>query len=91
MALNAGLNANQFHKWIGWNRQAKQSDEGAPSAFVPVVAGVQSSPASLGPRACQRSALLSAKLPNGMTPELSYGGQDAELVKAMIEALGGRG
>ena len=33
-------------------------------------------------------ALLTARLPNGVTVELECGGQDVALVKAMIEALG---
>ncbi|WP_367395282.1 transposase [Cupriavidus sp. Agwp_2] len=35
-------------------------------------------------------ALLTARLPNGVTVELECGGQDVALVKAMIEALGAR-
>uniref|UniRef100_UPI003F498364 hypothetical protein n=1 Tax=Cupriavidus necator TaxID=106590 RepID=UPI003F498364 len=58
MALKAGVNANQLRKWIGQNRQATQSGEGALSALVPVVAALQSSPASLAPQTCQLSALL---------------------------------
>ncbi|RWA51038.1 transposase [Cupriavidus sp. UYMSc13B] len=90
MALKAGINANQLRKWIGQNRQAMQSGEGPLSAFVPDVAPVHLSPASVAAQTCQRSALLSAKLPNGTSLELSCGVQDAELVKVMIEALGGQ-
>ncbi|WP_416047476.1 IS66-like element accessory protein TnpA [Cupriavidus basilensis] len=36
------------------------------------------------------TALLTARLPNGVTVELECGGQDVALVKAMIEALGAR-
>lgn len=90
MALKAGINANQLRKWIGRSRQAMQSGEGPLSAFVPVLAPVQSSPASVAAQACQQLALLSVKLPNGTTLELSCGAQDAELVKVMIEALGGQ-
>ena len=42
------------------------------------------------PRPPLTSALLTARLPNGVTVELECGGQDVALVKAMIEALGAR-
>ncbi|MGY2491336.1 transposase [Cupriavidus sp. CP313] len=56
VALKAGINANQLRKWIGQNRQAMQSDEGALSALVPVVAAAQSIPASLARRRCPAEA-----------------------------------
>ncbi|WP_042875946.1 IS66-like element accessory protein TnpA [Cupriavidus necator] len=42
------------------------------------------------PRLPLQPALLTARLPNGVTVELECGGQDVALVKAMIEALGAR-
>ncbi len=42
------------------------------------------------PRPPLTAALLTARLPNGVTVELECGGQDVALVKAMIEALGAR-
>lgn len=49
-------------------------------------------PASPQPtaRPTLKPALLTARLPNGVTVELECGGQDVALVKAMIEALGAR-
>jgi transposase len=100
MALRAGINANQLRKWIREYRDSGLAqgvlaafvpEEGKPSAFVPVVAAVQSTPVSLAPRPCQRTAMLSARLPDGTTLELSCDGQDADLIKAVVEALGGRG
>ncbi|MBB4865281.1 transposase [Pseudomonas nitritireducens] len=97
MALRAGINANQLHKWI--LRHKRQ----ASSAFVPVVTtgahaeltsarsysavsthpGIEiSSPTSPKP------ARLAAQLPNGARIELECGGQDVALVRALIEALG---
>jgi len=42
------------------------------------------------PRPPLTPALLTARLPNGVTVELQCGGQDVALVRAMIEALGAR-
>ncbi|CAG2161357.1 IS66-like element accessory protein TnpA [Cupriavidus numazuensis] len=111
MALKAGINANQLHKWIRLHRvatEAAAADSAEPvlPAFVPVVevcgaTRVPESPAKLeclpaqapactqpSPRPPLTSALLTARLPNGVTVELECGGQDVALVKAMIEALG---
>ncbi|SOZ95169.1 Helix-turn-helix, Fis-type (fragment) [Cupriavidus taiwanensis] len=41
------------------------------------------------PRRAQPLALLSAKLPNGVSLELECSERDVGLVKAMIEALSG--
>nr|WP_315594914.1 transposase [uncultured Cupriavidus sp.] len=56
---------------------------GRPPAEVPV----RTQPAQ---RPSPISALLKARLPNGVTVELECGGQDVALVTAMIEALGAR-
>ncbi|SOZ16355.1 hypothetical protein CBM2597_P170001 [Cupriavidus taiwanensis] len=74
--------------------------QGALPAFVPVVEEVLDSrpiktPAQVvasgdpPPRRAQPLALLSAKLPNGVSLELECSERDVGLVKAMIEALSG--
>lgn len=113
MALKAGINTNQLHKWIRLHQVAREaavadSAEPALPAFVPVVevsgvTRVPESPVALeclpaqapastlpSPRPPLTPALLTARLPNGVTVKLECGGQDVALVKAMIEALGAR-
>ncbi|WP_011296121.1 IS66-like element accessory protein TnpA [Cupriavidus necator] len=98
-ALKAGINANQLRKWIREYRDSAQA-QGALPAFVPVVEEVLDSrpiktPAQVvvsgdpPPRRAQPLALLSAKLPNGVSLELECSERDVGLVKAMIEALSG--
>ena len=100
MALKAGINANQLHKWIRAGQRspiAGVAAESAPPAFVPVLQ-IASAPPQ-GPQR-QTSALpsfpiaspvrLSARLANGVAVELECSGNDAALVKAMIAALGSR-
>lgn len=92
LALQAGVNANQLRKWILLYRRAQGSGTGpseerqvALPAFVPVV--------SMESRDMQqRDSLpkLTAKLPNGVILELDCTEQDAGIVRAVIEALGGR-
>ncbi|WP_405126854.1 IS66-like element accessory protein TnpA [Ralstonia pseudosolanacearum] len=112
MALKAGVNANQLHKWV-YGRGRRRRNEAAAagddastrSAFVPVVAmGDTAVPALVKPARtallrdeaaspsshAAASARLTAQLPNGVPVALECGGQDAGLVKAMIEALGAR-
>ncbi|MDB0525043.1 IS66-like element accessory protein TnpA [Ralstonia solanacearum] len=93
MALKAGVNANQLHKWVyGRGRKRRRDNELAAlereadvrSAFIPVVA------ATAGLNLTASPARLTAQLPNGVTVTLECSGQDASLVKAMIEALGAR-
>lgn len=78
LALRAEINANQLHKWIRLEQQrrrAKSADHAAPplaSAFVPVVAALDTAPAT-PPRASvpvTRTACLSAQLPNDVTLRL---------------------
>ncbi|MDN3370311.1 transposase [Ralstonia pseudosolanacearum] len=109
MALKAGINANQLHKWIRMHERAVaaalDNAESAAPAFIPVVAvdeivvptSAAPEPASMvraesiGPAArAEMPARLSARLPNGVTLALECGAQDTGLVRAMIEALGGR-
>lgn len=97
MALMAGINANQLHKWIMRYKRTSSS------AFVPVVtAGNASelppvspySAVSTGPEMESpspmppRPARLSARLPNGARVEFECGEHDATLVRALVEALG---
>jgi transposase len=103
MALKAQVNANQLRKWIRLHLESKAAEHGSLAAFVPVVQEARSPEAQTVVRTSHRPmavavepqpqpsrpvALLSAKLPNGVTVELACGGRDGELVKAMIEALG---
>lgn len=100
MALKAGVNTNQLHKWIQEHERADTAVtdgvEPVPSAFVPVVAiGDVVMPASAAPesvpvvqREAAAPARLTAHLPNGVRVELECGGRDVGLVRAMIEALG---
>ncbi|MFV8686675.1 IS66 family insertion sequence element accessory protein TnpB, partial [Ralstonia pseudosolanacearum] len=87
------------------NETAPDRDADVLSAFVPVVAisdvaapigAVPESAASARREAASPAlpvaalARLTARLPNGVTVALECRGQDAGLVKAMIEALGAR-
>jgi transposase len=105
LALKAGVNANQLHKWIHLRERVKAAavtaGEPAPSAFVPVVtvsdvmsvarrAPVPASPKRNKSVSSATQARLSARLPNGVTLRLECGAHDAALVRAMIEALGAR-
>ncbi|BCL86244.1 IS66-like element accessory protein TnpA [Ralstonia pseudosolanacearum] len=112
MALKAGVNANQLHKWVygrGRRRRneaaAADDDANTQPAFIPVVTmGDTPVPASVKPARtplirgepasppshAAAPARLTAQLPNGVTVALECSGQDAGLVKAMIEALGAR-
>jgi transposase len=106
LALKAGVNANQLHKWIQLRERASgraMTAAGGPvsSAFVPVVTVedvtpvAQRGPVSESPKRNQSvssamQARLSAQLPNGVTLRLECGAHDAALVRAMIEALGAR-
>jgi transposase len=88
MALKAGVNANQLRKWIGQSRQAVQPGKDALVPFVAVQAReVVDSPRPAAPAATGRSAILSAKLPNGTTLEVACGANDAEVIRAIVDAL----
>ena len=90
MALKAGVNVNQLHKWIRDDEREDAMDDAAEClepAFMPVVTRREAAaPALRAPV----PARLRAQLPNGVTLELECGGRDGALVKAMIEALGAR-
>jgi len=104
MALKAGINANQLHKWIRSGRRshlpaAAVVPKPAAPAFMPVlqvecaVPQVQKRPATAHRSAPARSASpvrLSARLTNGVAVELECTGNDTALVSAMIAALGAR-
>ncbi len=102
MALKAGINANQLHKWIRSGRRshlpaAAVAAEPAAPAFMPVLQVECTVPqAQKRPATAQRSAplaspvRLSARLTNGVALELECTANDAALVTAMIAALGAR-
>ena len=100
MALKAGINANQLHKWIRAGQQstiAGVAAESAPPAFVPVLRiasappqGQQRQTISLPPVPLVPPVRLSARLANGVAVELECGANDCALVTAMIAALGER-
>ncbi|ACR29045.1 MULTISPECIES: IS66-like element accessory protein TnpA [Burkholderiaceae] len=106
LALKAGVNANQLHKWIHLRERTSgtaltTTRKPAPSAFVPVVtvndvmSVAQRAPAPESPKknhsiSSAVQARLSAQLPNGVTLRLECAAHDAALVRAMIEALGVR-
>lgn len=102
MALKAGINANQLRKWIRRSEQRETVPRTLP-AFVPVVAvdGAPLQPATVTPSMPQDTlsrapisvpdARLTARLPNGVTVELTCGGQHAPLLRAMLETLGAPG
>ena len=91
LALAHGINANQLRNWIRLrrDRQAKSAlmvmPRMAPSGFGPVV---EAAPVARSPSARPRSprVRLKASLPNGVQLELE--GADAQVLSAMIEALG---
>jgi transposase len=97
MALKAGINANQLHKWLragqpGWLPVV--TAEPAPPAFVPV-AEVRDIPLQGKTLEARRQRAptaapvrLSARLANGVAVELECGANDCALVRAMIAALG---
>ncbi|MDP9108332.1 MAG: transposase [Pseudomonadota bacterium] len=101
MALKAGVNANQLHKWIRSGQRshlpaAPVRGEPVP-AFMPVVqidsVPDQKRPATAPPPARVPSpspVRLSARLANGVAVELECTANDAALVTAMIAALGAR-
>ena len=86
MALKAGINANQLRKWIGQERQARQSGAMALSPFVPVQAAHPPAKRAMRPMAA-REALLGVRLPNGATLELSCDSQDAAVITTLVQAL----
>jgi transposase len=107
LALKAGVNANQLHKWVRQHEQSNTTvrDDTAvgSSAFVPVVVAIdgpapvlaaapaarppEREPSRLSPRSATAARLL-AQLPNGVKLELECAGGNAELVTAMVTALG---
>jgi transposase len=102
LALKAGLNANQLHKWIRLREQADSAAatadaEAAASSFVPVMT-LSDTVSVRADRECvpvpevsTKSATwarLSAWLSNGVVLELECTVQDTALVRAMVEALG---
>jgi transposase len=87
MALKAGINANQLRKWIGQSRKGVQSAERALAPFVPVQVAVQTGLANVVAPTDRRPAVLSAKLPNGTTLDLSCSVHDADLIKTLVQAL----
>jgi transposase len=103
LALKAGVNANLLRKWVSKHvseheAAAAAMSEPASSAFVCVT---RRNDAETPPGLCARAqpvhaaprpalpARLVAQLPNGVRLELEGIGQDAILVKAMIDALRG--
>ena len=101
MALKAGINANQLHKWI---RSGQRSSLPVAAvtvepalAFMPVVQ-IDSTPpqAHKRPATAQPPAIaplaapvrLSARMVNGVALELECTGNDVAIVTAMITALG---
>ena len=104
MALKAGVNANQLHKWIRASQQSPRAAvvptvEHAAPAFLPVVQIDSAPPQSeRGPATAQppvsspapsvSPVRLSARLVNGVAVELECGANDCALVRAMIAALG---
>ncbi|WP_245444746.1 hypothetical protein [Microvirga sp. KLBC 81] len=94
LALAHGINANQLRKWVKLRQDRKATEKAlpvmrscAPSAFVPVVetALIARLPTTSArpPSACVR---VKAPLPNGVRLELED--VDAQVLSAMIEALG---
>ena len=104
MALKAGINANQLHKWIRAGQQSFRpatavAVEPALPAFMPVLQidsaplEDQKRPATAPPPAPAPSpspVRLSARLTNGVAVELECTANDAALVTAVIAALGAR-
>lgn len=104
LALKAGVNANQLHKWIRLRQQADTAAvmadaEATASSFVPVVTvsdtvsvrvDRERVPAPELPAQPATRTRLSARLPNSVVLELECTVQDTALVRAMVEALGAR-
>lgn len=102
MALKAGINANQLHKWIRSGQQSPRpatavAVEPALPAFMPVLqieaaaSQDQKRPVTPTPPAPSLSPVrLSARLANGVAVELECTANDAALVTAVIAALGTR-
>ncbi len=99
LALKAGVNANQLHKWIRDSQRpevdaAIRDEEVAPSAFVPVIALDNivrpAAKCETARSSAERNvpARLSAELPNGVTMAFEFGSGDIGLMRAMIEMLG---
>jgi transposase len=96
LALQHGVNANLLRKWVA--KRQLQNGDGLPEArapiapaFIPVRAPSPSPTRSAGAIAVcatERSCAgrLTASMPNGVT--LSLEGGDAQLLSAVIEALG---
>ncbi|MCP3380239.1 transposase [Bradyrhizobium sp. CCGUVB4N] len=80
LALHHGVNANLLRKWVA-KRQLQNGDD-QPEARAPIA------PAFIPVCATERSCAgrLTASMPNGVT--LSLEGGDAQLLSAVIEALG---
>jgi transposase len=96
LALQHGVNANLLRKWVA--KRQLQNGNGQPAARAPIVpafipvSGPSRSPTrsagEIAVCATERSCAgrLTASMPNGVT--LSLEGGDAQLLSAMIEALG---
>lgn len=96
LALQHGVNANLLRKWVA--KRQLQNGDGRPEArvpnapaFIPVRAPSPSPTRSAGAIAVcatERSCAgrLTASMPNGVTVSLEGG--DAQLLSAVIEALG---
>lgn len=96
LALQHGVNANLLRKWVA--KRQLQNGDGQPEArapiapaFIPVRAPSPSPTRSAGAIAVcatERSCAgrLTASMPNGV--KLSLEGGDAQLLSAVIEALG---
>ena len=97
LALQHGVNANLLRKWVA--KRQLQNGDGQPEArapiapaFIPVRAPspspTRSAAGAIAVCATERSyaGRLTASMPNGVT--LSLEGGDAQLLSAVIEALG---
>lgn len=97
LALQHGVNANLLRKWVA-KRQLQKNGDGQPEARAPIapafirVRAPSPSPTrsagAIAVCATERSCAgrLTASMPNGVT--LSLEGGDAQLLSAVIEALG---
>ncbi|WP_075358743.1 IS66-like element accessory protein TnpA [Caballeronia sordidicola] len=69
LALKAGVNANQLHKWVGLREQLNAAVRGdvalAPPAFVPVVAIDDAAPVPISSPAARR---VSVPEPSRLSP-----------------------
>ena len=102
MALKAGINANQLHKWIRSGQRAYLP--AAPVAVEPAPAVLPVLQIDSAPPQAERRPLtaeppvsaassvspvrLSARLANGVAVEMECTANDTALVRAMIAALG---